>query len=133
MDNLKLETIADFLRVDTDQIEEGYNENIFEFGNEEYLVVTDGEAYELAEEYIKESLWAFRPSFLAEHSKVSEDIFQALQEKCYEDANEMILNSIIDIDDLVYSAIMEDGIGHFLNSYDGEEESLNDLYIYRIN
>jgi len=133
MDNLKLETIADFLRVDTDQIEEGYNENIFEFGNEEYLVVTDGEAYELAEEYIKESLWAFRPSFLAEHSNVSEDIFQALQEKCYEDANEMILNSIIDIDDLVYSAIMEDGIGHFLNSYDGEEESLNDLYIYRIN
>ena len=133
MDNLKLETLADFLRVDTDQIEEGYNENIFEFGNEEYLVVTDGEAYELAEEYIKESLWAFRPSFLAEHSNVSEDIFQALQEKCFEDANEMILNSIIDIDDLVYSAIMEDGIGHFLNSYDGEEESLNDLYIYRIN
>ncbi len=133
MDNLKLETIADFLRVDADQIEEGYNENIFEFGNEEYLVVTDGEAYELAEEYIKESLWAFRPSFLAEHSNVSEDIFQALQEKCFEDANEMILNSIIDIDDLVYSAIMEDGIGHFLNSYDGEEESLNDLYIYRIN
>lgn len=133
MDNLKLETIADFLRVDEDQIEEGYNENIFEFGNEEYLVVTDGEAHELAEEYIKESLWAFRPSFLAEHSNVSEDIFQALQEKCFEDANEMILNSIIDIDDLVYSAIMEDGIGHFLNSYDGEEESLNDLYIYRIN
>jgi hypothetical protein len=133
MDNLKLETIADFLRVDTDQIEEGYNENIFEFGNEEYLVVTDGEAYELAEEYIKESLWAFRPSFLAEHSKVSEDIFQALQEKCFEDANEVILNSIIDIDDLVYSAIRVEGIGHFLNSYDGEEESLNDLYIYRIN
>jgi len=133
MDNLKLETIADFLRVDTDQIEEGYNENIFEFGNEEYLVVTDSEAYELAEEYIKDSLWAFRPSFLAEHSNVSEDIFQALQEKCFEDANEMILNSIIDIDDLVDSAISCDGIGHFLNSYDGGEESLNDLYIYRIN
>jgi hypothetical protein len=133
MDNLKLETIADFLRVDADQIEEGLGENTFEFGSEEYLVVTNEEAYEIAEEYIKESVWAFRPSFLAEHSNVSEDIFQALQEKCYEGANEMILNSIIDIDDLVDSAISCDGIAHFLNTYDGGEESLNDLYIYRIN
>ena len=128
----KLQTIAEFLECDTDQIEQGYNEDTFELGNQEYLVLTDAEAYQSAEDYIKDSVWAFNPSFLAEHTGIDEGIFEALQDKC-EDVNELITNSIKDMDEFIADAIGQDGIAHFISSYDGNEEELNDFFIYRTN
>ena len=124
----KLQTIAEYLECDVDQIED---DGVFQLGDREYLVLTEKEAYENAENYIKATIWAFNPSFLASHTGIDEEIFEMLQDKC-ESSNEVITNSIKDMDEFIADAISQDGIGHFIADYDGEEEELNDFFIYRI-
>ena len=113
-------------------VEEDYTEI-----DDDYSVCTDEEAGEAAKEYIKESVWAFNAEFIISHSKLpyeAVEMVQAFQEKC-EDANDTILALIEDFDKFVSDAISADGRGHFLSSYDGEEneETVNGetYYIYR--
>ena len=131
MDN-KLKTLAEHLDCEADEIEQGYDNSTFELGNMEYLVLTDDEADERAKEYIESSIWAFSSWFLASHTGLDEEIIKHLQDKC-EGANDVLLNAVKDVDDFVNDAISCDGRGHFMSSYDGHEEELKDLYIYRTN
>jgi hypothetical protein len=124
--------------------------------NNDYLVLTDEEADEKAKDYIIDSLWAFNPSFLAEQTDMPEEVFQAIADngKCESnnDAIERIVNKTCGLDELVSEAISADGRGHFMSSYDGNEneetvyiddetgEALTEndtaaqtFYIYRIN
>ena len=131
----KLQTIKQYLDCninDLDWYDWGSDGVEFLLGHKGYLVLTDDEADKAVEDYIKDSVWAFNPSFLASHSEVDEDIFKLLRDKC-EDSNQVILNSIRDIDDFISDAIACDGRGHFISSYDGEENELNDYFIYRTN
>lgn len=130
--NNKIKTLAQFIECEVDEIERIYGASTFEHGNREYLVLTDEEADERAKEYIEESIWAFYSSFLAKHTNIDEEIIKHLQDKC-EGANDVLLNAVKDINDFVNDAIGCDGRGHFISSYDGNEEELNDLYIYRTN
>ena len=106
------------------------------FGNEQYMILTDDEADEKVAEYIKDSVWAYNPSFLSSHSDIDEGVFKLLQDKC-ESANEAVLKLIKDFDKFVEDAVGTDGRGHFLSSYDGEEndhEHDNETYyIYQTN
>lgn len=105
----------------------------------EYLILDDNEADAACEEYIKETVWAFCPSFLSGETGINETVFEALTDKC-EDANDAI-RSIIDgtcgIDSFIDSAISADGRGHFLNHYDSEEHEVSvgseTYYLYRVN
>jgi len=110
--------------------------DIYSFDGEEYMILTDDEADEKVAEYIKDSVWAFNPSFLSCHSGIDEDVFKLLQEKC-ESANEAILKLIKDFDHFVEDAVASDGRGHFLSSYDGyeneQEHDRETYYIYRTN
>jgi hypothetical protein len=110
--------------------------DIYSFDGEEYMILTDDEADEKVAEYIKETVWAFNPSFLSCHSGIDEDVFKLLQEKC-ESANEAILKLIKDFDHFVEDAVASDGRGHFLSSYDGyeneQEHDRETYYIYRTN
>ena len=112
------------------------NGDAYHYGDKEYLVLTDKEADEKAEEYIKDSVWAFNSSFLASHSGIDESVFKLLSEKC-EDSNDAILSMIKDFDDLVSDAISSDGRGHFVANYDHDEsiEEVNNTqyFIYRTN
>jgi hypothetical protein len=103
-----------------------------------YMILTDKEADERARDYISESLWAFNASFLVSYlpDGVTEEVIEALQPQC-EGANEAIRSMIGDrFDDLVSDAILSDGRGHFLNTYDGHEHEHERegryWYIYRI-
>lgn len=112
--------------------------------NQDYMVLTDSEADEKAEEYIKDSLWVFNASFLSNVTGFDISIFEAIQanDKC-ESNNEAILQLVGDnFDTLVQDAISSDGRGHFLNTYDGNEEEFNCkdytgeneyLFVYRMN
>lgn len=125
--------LAEYLECDTDDIETGYDDSTFELGNQEYLLLTDSEADERAKEYIKDSIWAFSTWFLVSHTGLDYEIIKHLQDKC-EDANDVLLNAIKDIDSFISDAIGCDGRGHFMSSYDGEEVELNNnLFLYRIN
>jgi hypothetical protein len=105
---------------------------------DDYLILTDEEADYVVNEYIKDTLWAFRPSFLSAVTGVDESVFEAIQanNRC-EDNNDAVM-SIIEAtdswDSLVRDAVLSDGRGHFLAGYDGEENELpGGLFIYRIN
>jgi hypothetical protein len=125
--------LAEHLDCDIEDIEQGYDESTFNIGDQEYLMLTDEEADQRAKEYIKDSVWAFVPSFLASHTGIDEEIIKHLQDKC-ESANDALLNSINDIDSFISDAIGCDGRGHFMSSYDGHEYDLNNnLFLYRIN
>lgn len=114
-----------------------HNDQIFEYGREEYYVLTDEEADELAREYILDTVYAFNSDFLAGHLKkgVSVEVLKCLQKNdLCEENNVAILSLIEDIDHFVNDAILADGRGHFLASYDGDEIELNQgYYAYRIN
>ena len=138
LDNPRIKALAKHLELTKEEEKEIYYESydIYCYGNQEYLVLTDDEADEKVAENIKDSVWAFNPSFLSSHSGIDEGVFKLLQEKC-ESANEAVLKLIKDFDKFVEDAVGTDGRGHFLSSYDGEEndhEHDNETYyIYRTN
>lgn len=116
---------------------------LIEFESEEWLVLTDEEADSRAAEYIADSIWAFRPGFLAAYTPdgVDEDeLTSIIGDRC-EDANAAVLALVSSgrgLDSLTEDAIGADGRGHFLSGYDGEEHEIEDedgatWYLYRTN
>lgn len=131
----KIEALCKFLECSEDDLEE--HNDTFEYGNREYLVLTDAEADEKAGEAIRESAWAFNYSFLCGHSKAIAEIpqkdYEAMAGKLCESFNKAVLAMIDDVDHFIQDAIGADGRGHFLSSYDGNEEDQDGYYIYRTN
>lgn len=110
----------------------------------EYLVLTDKEADEKAQENILESLWAFNANFILKHTKnfknmyniekkAALDALKEAQAKSCESLNGLIFAMIDDINDFIDNAIEADGRGHFISWYDGEENEQDGFFIYRIN
>ena len=117
-----------------------------DYGNDdgdfnEYRVLTDEEADELAYDYIMETLWAFNPSFLAGETGINIEVFEALAEngKCESnnDAVASLIKSSCGLQVFVDSAVSADGRGHFISSYDGNEYEVKvgrkTFYIYKVN
>lgn len=134
MDIKKVEAVAEFM--DLNEIGKAnithQDDHYYTYGNEEYMVLTDEEADDKVKEYIKETVWAFNPTFLSDHSGIDEEVFIKLQESC-ETANDAIFKLIRNFDNLVKDAIYVDGRGHFLAGYDGNENEQGDFYLYRTN
>ena len=134
VDTIKQILLSYYLEVDFDDITS--NRDYFEYGNNDYYVLTDEEADERAKEYIMDSMWAFNPDFIISHSSKLDynnsvyNALQSIQELC-ESGNDIVLALIDDIDDFVDEAIALDGRGHFISSYDGEEVEFEDYYIYK--
>lgn len=133
--------LAKYLDIDVEDLDGEDDDDRFELGSKEYLVLTDSEADKRAAEYIEDSLWAFNSSFLSDFTGLPEEMFKAVQDKC-EGANDAILQcikqvkdqSMVDgIDLFIEQAISADGRGHFMSSYDGEENEEGEYYIYRTN
>jgi len=124
----RISELAEYLGIDESDLRQSdYDENLFECDvddSAEYLVLTDEEADQKTREYIEQSVWAFNPWFIIQHSKLpfeAEEMVKGFQEAKCEDANETILVLIVDFDEFVADAIDADGRGHFLSGYDGVE------------
>lgn len=131
----KLEALASFLGVDPSEVEDK-GDNDFSTQDAEYKVLTDEEANELCRQYIEDSLWAFNASFIISHTELpseAQEMLESFQEAKSEGANETIKALIEDMDSFVEDAISADGRGHFMNTYDGEENEQGGFYIYRTN
>ena len=133
----KSEALAKFLEIDLDCLDVSkYDDNAFEYGREEYLVLTDQEAAAMAGERILDLVWAFRPEFLASHcvEGVDSETIESIQnnERCGSN-NAVLLRLIDDVDHFVNDAIAADGRGHFLADYDNEENESGEFFIYRTN
>lgn len=133
----KIDTLAEFLNISKDEAQ-----NLID--NEDYLVLTDEEADERAKDEILNSLWAFNADFIINHCANYEamtcdeyeaaiDGLRAAQERSCESINGLVKALIADLDEFVEDAIYADGRGHFISFYDGKENELNGLFIYRMN
>lgn len=105
----------------------------------EYKVLDEYDADEAVKDYIVETLWAFRPEFLANETGIPMSMFEALANNgMCESNNEAVedcINATCGMDEFVDSAVSADGRGRFLNCYDGEEHELSvngeSWYAYR--
>jgi hypothetical protein len=110
----------------------------WECGREEYLVYSDLRADMAFREAVIDSLWAFRPSFLADTTGLPLKAFEALK-PLNEDAQapiEAMVRATCGIDRLVELAEQADGRGHALSSWDGRELAAQcekkTYYAYRV-
>lgn len=135
---LALGYILDLTLEDLDDIEHldyGWGKCLYKAQGEEYYIGTKKEMTSACEEYIKETVWAFRSSFLAEQTDIPEEVFTLMQDKC-EGANDGILaiiNKTCGLDEFCSAAISEDSIGQFLNSYDSTDQEFEyngETYVY---
>lgn len=90
---------------------------------EEWLVLEDDEATERAEEKIKEKLWLFSVSWLANQTGFPEKVFDVLQEdgESSQENIETLIEATCSLDCFVADTISSDGRGAYLSSYDNEE------------
>ena len=105
--------LANFLQIDIDEAQSLIDDD-------DYVVLTDEQADKEVRDYIKESVWAFEPSFLSAHTGIDEEIFTNLADRC-ESNNESYLRMIKDLDGFIADAVSQDGRGHFMSTYDGNE------------
>lgn len=124
-----------------------YGLKVYSYDGAEYAVADDDdEADEAADTHIRESLWAFRASFIARHVNVGLDAtcikaIEEMQGKLCESCNPIIEALLGDnLDAFIDDAIESDGRGHFLAPYDDEERDGEDIYsgwtgklVYRLN
>ncbi len=114
-----------------------YNDGlVINIDGEEWVVYPDyDEAEKAASEDISQLLWAFNAGFLASATGLPECVFEALQGDCEgsNDTFEAIIQATCGLEEFTESAISDDGLGHFLSSYNGEELEINDLYFFRLN
>jgi hypothetical protein len=126
----KTEALSKFLGC---LVEEPYEGQFEASDGGEYRVLTDSEADVAVRAHILDSVWAFRADFLEAHMDLDADTIKIIQEAKYEDANGPLLKLINDPDHFVEDAVMSDGRGHFLASYDSEENEASGYFIYRVN
>jgi hypothetical protein len=132
----KKQALAKYLEVKQSELEvSSYDDSVFECGGREYMILTDEEADKRAKEYILDAVWAFNKSFLDGYSDIIPEIddkgWEAIVSRC-ESANSTVLAMIRDKDHFVDDAIVADGRGHFLNTYDGGENQEGEYFIYRM-
>lgn len=112
-----------------------YGLDIYESpGGRQYAVGTDEQADAAARLYCRDTLWAFKQSFLIGYCPPAvQKIFveKALSVACEslcEDANELIAVVVGDrLGELLDDAVSCDGRGHFLASHDGDEVSSDEI------
>lgn len=139
------EVASKILGCDVDYVEcltyDHYGLKIFSNGGEEYAIGSDEEADEAINQYMQDSVWTFRPEFIASHTKAGATngmikAITALQESC-EDCNEDLKSLIENLDNFIEDAVSADGRGMFLSPYDNEEQEIKIdgeyFYAYRLN
>lgn len=108
-------------------------DNTYKYDGEYYYCGADDEMFSIVKDYIEDTLWAFNNNFLWGYGSLRlmnagdcDVILNAVKDKA-EDGNEAI-KALVDWnnnwDELVAAAIGAEGIGHFLNSYDGTHEEV---------
>mgnify|MGYP003588465385 FL=1 len=139
MDN-KIKALAEYLGKSPENLRNNGDNYIQVVDGFEYLVLTEGEADREAQAYIEDSLWAFNAEFILnicglDSSSNVTDSLREMQNGLCEECNGF-LNALIDgtcgIDAFVEAAILADGRGHFLNTYEGEEGEQDGYFIYCI-
>lgn len=144
---MKREALASYLECEPGELEQAnWDKNLFEFGMESYLILTEDESHEYARGQIMDSLWSFNADFIMAHSRIEVDedddedeVVEALklmQQELSERANPLIKALLKNPEEFADVAIAADGRAHFLGRYDGKQIEVSGdetLFIYRQN
>jgi len=145
---MKKEALAAYLECEPDELEQAnWDQNLFEFGLESYLILTEEESYEYARTQIMDSLWTFDTEFIVAQSRIEigedddeEGIVEALKEaqaRLDERANPLIKALLNNPQEFADAAIAADGRANFLSRHDGKQIEVmcedGTLFIYRQN
>jgi hypothetical protein len=127
--------LAKHLSVDVDEVTGEGDE--WYCSRQTWRVLSDAAAESAAREAIRDSVWAFNASFIADHTRprLNGSAVKALEEmqaKLCESAQTLIEALIHDMDEFVRDAISADGRGHFLAGYDNEENEQDGWFLYRV-
>ena len=119
---------------DPNNFEEG--QDTFTIYGEEWGVLNEEEAEEWAYDYLVENVDNFNSIFLSDYTGVSAEVIDAIKEHV-EDSRDVITVLVKSreggLEGLVHEAIMCDGMGAFVSTYDGEEIVLSNEYsAYRL-
>ena len=137
MDN-KIKALAEYLGKSPENLRDNGDHYIQVVDGFEYLVLTEGEADQEVQAYIEDSLWAFNAEFILnicglDSNSNAIDSFRKMQEVSCEGCNDFI-RALVDgtcgIEEFAEQAILADGRGQFLSTYDGEEGEQDGYYIY---
>ena len=137
MDN-KIKALAEYLGKSPENLRDNGDHYIQVVDGFEYLVLTEGEADQEVQAYIEDSLWAFNAEFILnicglDSNSNAIDSFRKMQEGTCEGCNDFI-RALVDgtcgIEEFAEQAILADGRGQFLSTYDGEEGEQDGYYIY---
>jgi hypothetical protein len=108
-----------------------FSDDVTEFGwnrNYSFRIALESVAQTEVRNYIQESLWAFNSAFLADFTDLPTEVFEAIQKNDKCEGNNNCLLRLVEksggLAELVQKAIQADGIGHFLNSYDGKADKI---------
>ena len=131
--------LATFCDIEPEDVKaDDYAPHCFKAAGHDWLVLTEEEADNATGEYIQESVWAFNADFIADHANLPReavDMIKGFQEAKSESANEVIASLIERGDGMkafIEDAISADGRGHFLATYDGNENEEGDFLLYRV-
>jgi len=130
----KIESLANWLDIDVSDIEESSDTDIFEtIDGDVYMILDDDEADQRVADNIRDNLRMFNSGFIADHiaSDIDADMISKMRGDM-QNFDTIVERLIDDIDEFVHDAICEDGRGHFLSMYVGEEIESGDFYIYRM-
>jgi hypothetical protein len=133
----KQEALAKHLGIEVSEVEtHKYDDRLLSADGNDYLVMTDDEANDAVRFNVEESAWAFNAEFIAGHTKIglnakAVEALKKMQAELSEDANDLVLAMIDDLDHFAKDAVKSDGRGHFLSGYDGEEIESGEFFIYR--
>lgn len=106
--------------------------------NGDYIVLTDKEATFKASKVIIQNLSSFDTEFILDHSFTLKMLFTTEEFKEFKrNKNELYINDLIeqtldDLNDFIYDAIKYNGRENFISFVGGTEIKLNNLYIYQL-
>ena len=141
----KVVALAKYFDIDPDRISKEYEDGDSLLHNCMYVIDGENRFYladekesdKLAKEIILDDIWAFKPDFIREHSRIIKDggdrameVLKNMQESMCESCSPLVRAMIDDLDLFVKDAIKADGRGHFISMYDGKEHKQNGINIY---
>lgn len=143
LDNALEQAIREEMEMDEEEEIIQRRDQVYDIeGEGQYMVVTSKQAHDMAEDYIANSLWAFRPEYIADVLDVDYDVLRDLADNGACEQNNRVVRHLVDSKAngfvrLVVQAIHDDGLGHFLAPYDGQEVEVwvdRELYyLFRVN
>jgi hypothetical protein len=137
--------VAQYLDCDPEDVEEQdydhFGLKVFSDGDNEVAIGTETEVDSAIHECIEQEAWSFNSDFIAKHSKngYSTELDKAIkmvQEEMSEDAQDLVIAVIENLDTFIEDAVTIDGRGMFLNRNDNTEDEVKykgvTYYLYKI-